>query len=769
MPEPENGGPLTGRDADPSVAVSLPHLYGRTLFGDDLDEPADLLHCVPGLAPVAVGRISALELDALRAGSGVQAVLTAADIPGTNDCSPRGSGEPILADDNIAFRDQPVFLVVAETLSQATEAARAGHIAAVPGMPVIDIDDALIGGHLVSKDVILQRHEEEVEPHDALRQFSGELRIGGQDHACLETQVAIAEIGADQTLHIRCPTQHPADVRRVVARTLHRPESTVIVYPLPTGGAFGARLTAAARWSALAALAAVTTGRPCKLRLSREQELATTGKRHDFRVDYSAVVTTSGLLRSVDAVLAARSGHSADLSADIVNRAALHADNAYFYPAARIAARPMRTNTVSNTVIRATGAAEAILFAERLMDQSAHSLGLDPLDVRLANLYRAGGTDRSPSGEIVDGMPIRQVVDQLAASADYRTRRSAVLRFNAGSPVLRKGIALTPVRFGVSPTAGAGGGALALVHLLGDGSVTVAHSGVELGQDLGSRIRAAVGAELGVSPGRVTVRTATTAELPGAATMGLAGAGPSVAAAHAAAATLRGRIVDFIEGRWQIAREKMALRDNRLMVAEHPIELSVVARAAAEVGLLLSALGSHRTPGPEWDADTGRGTSFDYWVHGAACSEVTIDTMTGELRLDRVDILQEVGRTLDASADRGQIVGGFVQGLGWLTTEELVWDAGGALATRDFSTYRIPTASALPADFRLQLFDAGALPDRPAMAKNVNEAALPLAASVFSAIVDAIAGLRRGTAPRLDAPATPDSILRAIRGVVGAS
>lgn len=773
MPDGEENAPPTGaaHAAGAGFALGLAHLGGLTAFGDDIAEPRGLLHCAPGLAPITVGRLTDVDLEPVRQAPGVRIVLTAGDIPGLNDCAPGlAGGEPILAEESIAHRDQAVFLVVAETREQALGAAKLAEIAGAPGMPVVDIDDALIGGHAVAEDFILHRDDDGPGPRPdqgPVRHLTGELRTGAQDHAWLETHVALAEVRPDGVVWVRSATQHPAEVHRVIARMLARPESSVLVEPLPIGGAFGGKLSQATRWAALAALAAAKTGRPCKLRLERDHDMAVTGKRHDFRVDYAAAVSSEGEVHSVDALFIARAGHSPDYSAELVGRAAFHADNAYFYPAAHFVTRSMRTNTVSSTAYRGAGASEAILFAERLMDQIAYTSALDPLDVRLANLYGAAGRDRAPSGAWVDGALLRRVLEDLAGSAEYRARRSALSRFNTGSPILRKGLAIVPVRFGVAPTALAFGQATAVLHLLTDGSVLLLHSGVDFGQGIERRLYAVIAAELGVTADRLRTRSATTADMPNSApTGGLAAPALSVAAAQAACAALKRRIFDFIEQRWQIPRTEMAFRENQLLVADRAISLATVARTAAEAGISLTALADEASPG---SARVGgdAAAAFADWVHGAACAEVTIDTMTGELRLDRVDIRQEIGGSLDPAVDRGQVIGGFTQGLGWLTTEELIWDAGGALVTRDFSTYRIPTAAALPADFRVDLFDAGGEGGR-SPPKSVNEAASALAVSVFSAVTDAIAGLRRGAMPRLDAPATPEAIIRAIRSVVGA-
>jgi xanthine dehydrogenase large subunit len=746
------------------------HVAGSADYVDDIATPAGTLHLAPGYAPIACGRITALLLDNVRAAPGVVRVFTAADIPGKNDVSPKGIGDdPLITDSKVMFYGQVAFVVAAETRDAARRAARLARFQTAPARPIIDVEDALLANVTVLPDYSFERGDHEAERKAAPKQATGEFQVGGQEHFYLEGQVALAIPGEDGDLLVQSSTQHPTEVQHVVGRVLGLRDNAVTVEVRRMGGAFGGKESQATQWAVLAALAAAKTGRPCKIRLDRDDDFMMTGKRHDFRVEYAAGFTPEGTLRAVDVTLAARCGYSEDLSLGVCDRAMFHADNCYFFPAVRILSRRLRTNTVSNTAFRGFGGPQGMLFAERLMDHIAFETGRDPLDVRKANFYGGAGRDRTPYGLAVEDNILPELVDQIERSSAYRDRRKAIAEFNASSPIIRRGIALTPVKFGISFTLTHLNQAGALVHLYRDGSIALNHGGTEMGQGLFVKVAQVVAEEFGVSLDRVKITATSTAKVPNTSpTAASSGSDLNAQAALAASRTIKDRLYAFIEEQWSVSRDRIAFRDNHVVVNNRALDLAEVATAAHAARVQLSASGFYRTPKIGWDRDKKSGRPFLYFAYGAACSEVTIDTMTGEMRLDRVDILHDVGRSLNPAVDIGQIEGGFVQGLGWLTTEELVWDSAGRLATHAPSTYKIPTATDVPADFRIALFESGGnREDTIYRSKAVGEPPLMLALSVFSAISDAIVSLKPAGFPRLSAPATPEAIMRAIRATGG--
>ncbi len=749
---------------------AIKHVTGQAMYIDDLRLPAGTLHLAPGYAPIACGRVTTLDLEPVRAAPGVITVLVAKDIPGKNDISPKEIGDdPVLVRDQVMFYGQVLFVVVAETRDQARRAARLARIATAPSMPAIDVDDALVAATTVLPDYVFERGDVSHEIEHAPKHITGEFRLGGQEHFYLEGQVAFAIPGEDGDMFVHSSTQHPTEVQHVVAHMLGLHDNAVTVEVRRMGGGFGGKESQATQWAALAALAAWKTGRPCKMRLDRDDDMTMTGKRHDFRVDYSAGFTREGSLRSIDVTLSARCGYSEDLSLGVVDRTMFHADNAYFYPACRILTRRLRTNTVSNTAFRGFGGPQGMLFAERMMDHIAFVTGRDPLDVRMANFYGGAGRDKTPYGMRVEDNIVHELVAELERTSDYRDRRQAIAAFNETSPVLKKGIALTPVKFGISFTLIHLNQAGALVHLYRDGSISLNHGGTEMGQGLFVKVAQVVAEEFGVGLDKVKITATSTAKVPNTSpTAASSGTDLNAQAALVACQQIKDRLYDFIEEKWSVARDRVQFRDGHVLVGNRTMPLAELATAAHVARVHLSSAGFYKTPLISWDRERVSGRPFYYFAYGAACSEVAVDTMTGEMRVTRVDILHDVGKSLNPAIDIGQIEGGFVQGMGWLTTEELVWDSAGKLQTHAPSTYKIPTASDVPADFRVALFESGGnREDSIFRSKAVGEPPLMLAISVFSAISDAILSLKPTVFPHLDAPATPEAIMRAVRATGG--
>ena len=742
------------------------HVQGSAAYVDDIPEPAGTLHVAPGSAGAARGSIRSVDLDPVRAAPGVVAVLTAADIPGVNDCSPAFGDDPILAAGEVLFHGQVVFAVVAATRDAARRAARRARIEVEARPPRVTVDDGLAAGAEVLPPYEFRRGEPGAAIAAAAHRLTGSVRIGGQEHFYLEGQAALAVPGEDDEMQVWSSTQHPSEVQHLVARMLGAPDAAVVCECRRMGGAFGGKESQAAQWACLAALAARVTGRPAKVRLDRDDDMVMTGKRHDFRVDWRCGFDRRGVLAAVDAQLDARCGCSTDLSLGVNDRAMFHADNAYYYPAARIRSRRVRTDTVSNTAFRGFGGPQGMFVAERMMDAAAIVLGVDPLLVRKRNLY-GPGRDVTPYGMRIDEHVVPRIVRELERTSDYAARRRAVAGFNmnmgARAGALRRGIALTPVKFGIAFTLRQLNQAGALVHVFTDGSVQVNHGGTEMGQGLYVKVAQVVAEEFGIEVDRVRITATRTDKVPNApATAASSGTDLNAMAALRAARTIRRRLAALAARMFQVGEADVSFGSGRVRVGAQAISFEDLARLAFTERVSLSSTGYYATPKLTWDRDTSSGRPFLYFAGGAACSEVTVDIETGELRVDRVDILHDAGRSLNPAIDMGQIEGGFVQGMGWLTSEELVFDKDGRLLTHAPSTYKIPTCTDVPDDFRVALFEPGRNRE-PTIhrSKAVGEPPLMLALSVFSAITDALASLSPGRVPPLDAPATPEAILRA--------
>ena len=740
------------------------HVCGTAVYVDDIREPEGTLHLAVGGAPVARGLLKSIDLAAVRAAPRVVAVLTAADIPGRNDASPVAGDDPIFAQATIEFHRQVVFAVVAATRDAARRAALLGKIEVEPERPLVTVDDALDAGSYILPDYTFEKGEPAAALAASPHRITGTLRIGGQEHFYLEGQVALAVPGEDEML-VYSSTQHPSELQNIIAHMLKLPAAAVNVEVRRMGGAFGGKESQAAQWAAIAALAASVTGRPCKIRLDRDDDMSMTGKRHDFRADYTAGFDRDGRITAFDVSLASRCGYSADLSASINDRAMFHADNGYYLPAARIVTKRTKTHTVSNTAFRGFGGPQGMMAGERMIDDIAWTLGLDPLDVRKRNLY-GEGRDVTPYGMQVTDNILPELIETLERTSDYRARRREIATFNAESAVLKRGIALTPVKFGISFTTSHLNQAGALVHVYQDGSVHLNHGGTEMGQGLFVKVAQVVAEEFGVGLDHVKITPTSTGKVPNTSpTAASSGSDMNSMAARAAAATIKARLVEFAATKFAIAPELVTFRDNQVFAGNRALAFAQLVKEAYLARISLSSTGFYRTPKIHWDAARATGRPFFYFAYGTACSEVIIDTLTGEMKVVRVDILHDVGRSLNPAIDIGQIEGGFIQGMGWLTCEELVFDPQGRLLTHAPSTYKIPCASDVPPDFRIALYDGANREDTIYRSKAVGEPPLMLAISVFAAIADAIHALAPGKRVPLDAPATPESILHAIHKV----
>jgi xanthine dehydrogenase large subunit len=740
------------------------HVAGSAQYIDDIPEPAGCLHIAIGGSPKAAGKLLSMELSAVESYPGVVAIITAKDVPGQNDISPVAGDEPAFADGDILFHQQPLFAVIAETRDAARRAARLAKIEIAAVQPLVSVDDAIAANTMVQPDYAFVRGDADKAIHAAPHQLSGSFQIGGQEHFYLEGQIAIAIPGEGRDMHVMSSTQHPTEIQHVVARVLGLPDHAVVAEVRRMGGGFGGKESQATQWAAIAALAARKTGRPCKLRLDRDDDMAMTGKRHDFKVDYSVGFDAAGRILGIDTTYHARAGCSLDLTSGVVDRTMFHADNSYWLPELLIRSRRLKTNTVSNTAFRGFGGPQGMLGMERIIDRIAWATGRDPLDVRKANFY-APGKDVTPYGQQVVDNIILPLVETLEQTAEYRRRRAAIAAFNASSPILKRGLALTPVKFGISFTLSHLNQAGALVHVYQDGSIMLNHGGTEMGQGLFLKVAQVVAEEFGVGIERVRITSTRTDKVPNTApTAASAGSDLNGMAARNAARVIKERLTAFAAELYGVDPARVRFRNGMVFVGDFSLPFGELTKKAVLARISLSSTGFYRTPDITWDRAKATGNPFYYFAYGACCADVEIDVMTGENRLIRADILHDVGRSLNPAIDIGQIEGGFVQGMGWLTTEELVYDRDGRLRTHAPSTYKIPVASDIPADFRVALWDGGNARDTVYASKAVGEPPVMLAIAVFCALADACEAAEKGAGARLHAPATPEAVLSAVQG-----
>jgi xanthine dehydrogenase large subunit len=768
---PEALGAAGGRL--PNTVVGLPsphdsavkHACGEALYLDDIAEPRALLHAFLRLSEHAHARIARLDVAAVAAAPGVAAVLTAHDVPGVNDISAEGEGDPILAPGLVQYCGQPVFAVAAESIALARRAA------ALAGMeydvlePVLSVDDALERGLFVVPTQLMRRGDAQAALAGAPHRLRGRLGVGGQDHFYLEGQIAMAVPGEDGDLLVISSTQHPSEVQRRVARALGLADHAVVCETRRLGGGFGGKESQAALIACVAALLAQRAHRPVKLRLDRDDDMLATGKRHDFRIDYDVGFDDEGRILGIEFVHAVRCGFSPDLSAPVCDRAMFHADNAYYLDNVTIVSHRCKTNTVSNTAFRGFGGPQGMMGIEQVVDEIARHLGLDPLLVRRRNFYGKRSRNVTPYHMTVTDNVIAELVADLERSSDYQARREAIAAFNAASPWLKRGIALTPVKFGISFTMTQlnQAGALVLVYL--DGSVQLNHGGTEMGQGLFVKVAQVVAEELGIALDRVKITATTTAKVPNtSATAASSGSDLNGKAAQAAARAIRHRLARVAAAQFGVLPKEIAFRDGEVRGGGQALAFATVVRLAHAQRVPLAASGFYRTPKIFYDYAEHRGRPFFYFAYGASVSEVEIDTLTGEYRLVRVDILHDCGRSLNPAIDLGQIEGGFVQGAGWLTTEELWWDDAGRLCTHAPSTYKIPSVGDVPEDFRVAIWQGGRNRESAIYrSKAVGEPPLMHGISVFHALKDAVAAAGEGHgSPHLDAPATPERVLLAV-------
>ncbi len=752
------------------VGVAIPHdsaarhVSGRAIYIDDMPDPAGLLHCVLGLSPHAHARIVSMDLSAVVASPGVAAVMTAKDVPGVNDVGPAFMGDPIFADGLVEYHGQSIFAVAAASMALAREAAARAVIEYEVLKPIITIDEALAAQSFVLPAQVMQRGDAESALARAPLRLSGRIDVGGQEHFYLEGQVAMAIPGEDGDMLVHSSTQHPTEVQHLVARALKLSDHAVVCETRRMGGGFGGKESQASLIAVAAALLAQRTGRPVKHRLDRDDDMILTGKRHHARIDYDVGFDSEGRIQGISFVQSIGCGYSPDLSAAIADRAMFHADNAYYLDHVHIVSHRCKTNTVSNTAFRGFGGPQGMMGIEHVVDEIARHLRVDPLIVRKRNFYGKADRNVTPYHMTVEDNIIPELVQELERTTEYASRRQDVAAFNAANPWVKRGLALTPVKFGISFTLTHMNQAGALVHVYTDGSVQLNHGGTEMGQGLYLKVAQIVAAEFGIALDRVKITATTTAKVPNTSpTAASSGTDLNGKAAQEAARTIKQRMAEVAATASGVPAETIEFSGGKVTGAGREMTFAEVAKLAHRSRVQLSSTGYYATPKIHYDTRVHQGRPFYYFAYGAALAEVEVDTLTGEYRLRRVDILHDAGNSLNPAIDLGQVEGGFVQGMGWLTTEELWWDDKGRLRTHAPSTYKIPACGDVPAAFNVALFDSRNHEDAIYRSKAVGEPPLMLGIAVFQALRDAIAACGDGwSVGRLDSPATAERVLMAI-------
>lgn len=756
-----------------SVHKPTPHdaaklqVTGAARYTDDIPTPANCLHLAFGLSDVAHGNITSMNLKAVRAAEGVIDVLIADDLPAANDVSPSNHDEPLLADGSVHFVGQPIFLVVATSHLLARKAAAKG-IVKIKELPaVLSIDDAIKADTKFEDPIVFAKGDAAEAIKKAEHTLSGSLEIGGQEHFYLEGQTALS-VPNEGDILVHSSTQHPTEIQHKVAEALGVPFHNIRVETRRMGGGFGGKESQGNSLACATAIVAAKYGVPAKMRYDRDDDMVITGKRHDFRIDYTVGYNGAGLIEGIEFTQYCRCGWAQDLSLPVADRAMLHADNAYFLPNAKITSHRLKTNTVSATAFRGFGGPQGVIGMERVIDHIAHDLNVDASYIRTANAYAnhsRGMEQTTPYHMQVTDSVTDQIMIELLEKSEYSKRRELVKWFNHENPRLKKGIAISPVKFGISFTLTHLNQAGALVHVYSDGSIHLNHGGTEMGQGLFTKVAQVAATVFSVPLDTVKITATDTGKVPNtSATAASSGSDLNGMAVQAACKTIKQRLTDFAAKHFDTPADQIEFKKKKVQIGNKSITFAELASFAYQNRISLSSTGFYATPKIEWDRKAGKGRPFFYFAYGAAVTEVVIDTLTGENRILRADIIHDVGKSLNPAIDIGQVEGAYVQGAGWLTTEELVWDDKGVLKTHAPSTYKIPACSDRPDIFNVSLWDKGEnTEDTIYKSKAVGEPPFMLGISAFLALSDAVAATGDGsTYPELQAPATAEQILKAV-------
>ncbi|WP_406139745.1 xanthine dehydrogenase molybdopterin binding subunit [Streptomyces sp. NBC_01089] len=762
----------------PVVGVSMPHesaflhVTGTALYTDDLvQRTKDVLHAYPVQVMKARGLITALRTGPALAVPGVVHVLTGADVPGVNDAGMKHD-EPLFPDE-VMFHGHAVAWVLAETLEAARLGAAAVEVEIDEQPSLITLKDAIAAGSYHGAQPVMLAGDTDAGFAESTHVFTGEFEFAGQEHFYLETHAALAQIDENGQVFIQSSTQHPSETQEIVAHVLGVPSHEVTVQCLRMGGGFGGKEMQPHGFAAIAALGAKLTGRPVRFRLNRTQDLTMSGKRHGFHAEWRIGFDADGRIQALDATLTADGGWSLDLSEPVLARALCHIDNTYWIPHARVAGRIAKTNTVSNTAFRGFGGPQGMLVIEDILGRCAPLLGLDAMELRERNFYRPGQGQTTPYGQpVTQAERISGIWQQVQDDAGIADRKREIAAFNAAHPHTKRALAVTGIKFGISfnLTAFNQGGALVLIYK--DGSVLINHGGTEMGQGLHTKMLQVAATTLGIPLHKVRLAPTRTDKVPNtSATAASSGADLNGGAVKNACEQLRERLLQVAASRLGANASDVRITEGvaRALGSDQELAWDDLVHTAYFQRVQLSASGFYRTEGLHWDAKTFRGSPFKYFAHGAAATEVEVDAFTGAYRIRRVDIVHDVGDSLSPMIDIGQIEGGFVQGAGWLTLEDLRWDTGdgpnrGRLLTQAASTYKLPSFSEMPEEFNITLMENATEEGAVFGSKAVGEPPLMLAFSVREALRQAAAAFGPdGISVELASPATPEAVYWAVQ------
>ncbi|MGF1718885.1 xanthine dehydrogenase molybdopterin binding subunit [Vibrio kyushuensis] len=765
---------IVKQDLKTGVGKSVKHdsapmqVTGEALYIDDRLEFPNQLHVYARLSTQAHAKITKIDVSPCYEFEGVAIAITADDVPGQLDIGAILPGDPLLADGKVEYYGQPVIAVAASSLELARKASQAAIIEYEALPPILNVKEALAKKSFVTESHQQKRGDSDKALASAKHVIEGDLDIGGQEHFYLETQSSSVVPTEDGGMIVYTSTQNPTEVQKLVAEVIGVPMHKVVVDMRRMGGGFGGKETQAASPACMSAVIALLTGRPTKMCLMRNEDMSTTGKRHPFYNQYKVGFDDDGVIQGADIVVTGNCGYSPDLSSSIVDRAMFHSDNAYYLGDATVTGHRCKTNTASNTAYRGFGGPQGMMTIEHIMDEIARYLKKDPLEVRKANYYGEEGRDTTHYYQKVEDNFLPEITEQLEQSSDYHARRKEIAEFNKTSPILKKGLALTPVKFGISFTATFLNQAGALIHIYTDGSIHLSHGGTEMGQGLNIKVAQIVAQEFQVDVERIQITSANTDKVPNTSpTAASSGADLNGKAAQNAALTIKQRLIDFASSHFKVSPEEVVFKNGMIQIRDEIMSFNSFVELAWFNQISLSSTGFYRTPKIFYDHEKARGRPFYYYAYGASCSEVVIDTLTGEYKILRVDILHDVGASLNPAIDIGQIEGGFIQGVGWLTTEELVWNEQGRLMTNGPASYKIPAIADMPIDFRTHLLENRSNPEDTVFnSKAVGEPPFMLGMSVWSALKDAVASVAvEGAIPKLDTPATPERVLMAVQEV----
>jgi len=748
------------------------HVAGTAVYIDDMPEPPGMLHAALVLSPVAHGRLRGIDASRALAAPGVVAVVTARDIPGKNDIGPVTPDEPLFAETLVEYAGQPVAVVAAATMDQARAAAALVHLDIEKLEAILTIDQAMEKKSFLAPPISIERGDVKGGLAKAPHRVKGKLRCGGQEHFYLEGQIALAIPGESHDITVHSSTQHPTEVQHICARLLGLELNRVTTIVRRLGGGFGGKESNASWVAGAAAVIAWNTGKPVKLRLPREIDMIATGKRHGYLMEYEAGYDDTGRIIALDASLAGNGGNTLDMTMGVMTRAVCHVDNCYWIPNYRAVGYPCKTHTVSNTAFRGFGGPQGVLVMEDVIEQVARKLGKSPEEIRSLNYYGGQNPNDAPYGQTITDNLIEPCVQQVMREIEWETRRKEIDAFNRVNPVLKRGLGLFPLKFGISFNAAFLNQAGALINVYSDGSIRLNHGGTEMGQGLFIKIAQVVAEVFQVDIDRIAYSATSTGEVPNtSATAASTGSDLNGWAAYMAADAIKQRMTAFAAEKFGASADTIEFRDNHVHIgapgSNQVLEFGELAKLCYMGRVSLSATGFYKTPQITWDQAKMRGSPFFYYVYGAAAAEVAIDTLTGEARVLRVDLVQDCGRSLNPTIDVGQVEGGFVQGQGWLTSEELWWDKDGRLRTAGPSTYKIPGSRDVPPIFNVRILENA--PNKSATifrSKGIGEPPIMLPTAVWTALKDAIGSVvDHRVAVELDAPATPERILMAVRAV----